>query len=61
MNHLSWSNSSVGVSCGMLNMDGDSKCRLQGNVGRYGVRLATEEFYSVIAKQNYRFVSLTLA
>ena len=58
MNDLSWNNSSVGVSCGM---NGDSECRLQDNVGRYGERLATEEYVSVIAKHNYRFVPLTLA
>ena len=32
MNDLSWNNSSVGVSCDILNVDIDSRCRLQGNV-----------------------------
>ena len=42
VNDLSWNNSSVGVSCDMFNvliLDADFKAML----GRYGVRLATEE------------------
>ena len=60
MNDLSWNNSSVGVSCDMLDMDGNSVCKLQGQCWGDTAYLGLVERI-FITTQNYRFVSLPLA